>query len=77
MSFLHAMSAAGRQVQCRKVGNTGIPSADLDTVPSLLEGRTVPAMESKHLGFCYNLYNQMFPKSFPHIMICKISYILF
>jgi hypothetical protein len=41
------MSAAGRQVQCRKASNTGIPSADLDTVPSLLEGKTVPAMESK------------------------------
>jgi hypothetical protein len=59
MNFLHAMSAAGRQVQCRKAGSTGIPSADLDTVPSLLEGRTVPAMESKHWGFCYTVEPQL------------------
>jgi hypothetical protein len=47
---LHGVTAVGRQVQCRRAGSTGIPSADLDTIPFLLEGRTVPAMESKHLG---------------------------
>jgi hypothetical protein len=63
------MNASGRQVQCRKAGSTGMPSADLGTVSFLPEEKTIPAMESIYLkNVSYPLGSKMFPRFLDHIL---------
>jgi hypothetical protein len=63
------MNAAGRQAQCRKTGNIGMPSADVGTVSSLPEGKTISAMENVCLKNVFSFGQKMFSKFCGHLLI--------
>jgi hypothetical protein len=70
------MSAAGRQAQCRKVDSTCMPDAGLDTVASLPEGKTTPAMENIFLKNISSFGKLNISHTFqPHTDIYPIFYL--
>jgi hypothetical protein len=71
------MSAAGKQAQCRKVDNTGTPGTGLDTVASLPEGKTAPAMENIFLKNISSFGKLNISHTFqPHTLTCILYSIL-